>query len=45
MAIPKIGKKAPDFTLSSDTDESVKLSALRGRSVVLYFYPKDDTPG
>lgn len=39
------GAKAPDFTLVSDSDEKVKLSALRGRPVVLYFYPKDDTPG
>ena len=39
------GQPAPDFTLRSDTGESVTLSSLRGRSVVLYFYPKDDTPG
>ncbi len=39
------GDKAPDFTLKSDTGESVKLSGLKGRKVVLYFYPKDDTPG
>ena len=39
------GKLAPDFELTSDTGETVKLSALRGRQVVLYFYPKDDTPG
>lgn len=39
------GQPAPDFELTSDTGESVKLSALRGRPVVLYFYPKDDTPG
>jgi len=35
----------PDFELRSDDDDTVKLSALRGRQVVLYFYPKDDTPG
>jgi peroxiredoxin Q/BCP len=39
------GKPAPDFTLRSDAGESVTLSSLRGRPVVLYFYPKDDTPG
>jgi len=36
---------APDFTLPSDGGGQVRLSALRGRKVVLYFYPKDDTPG
>jgi thioredoxin-dependent peroxiredoxin len=39
------GQPAPDFELESDTGETVKLSELRGRPVVLYFYPKDDTPG
>jgi thioredoxin-dependent peroxiredoxin len=39
------GKPAPDFELTSDSGETVKLSALRGKPVVLYFYPKDDTPG
>ena len=39
------GSKAPDFTLSSDAGTKVKLSALKGQPVVLYFYPKDDTPG
>jgi peroxiredoxin Q/BCP len=39
------GQQAPDFELSSDTGEPVKLSELRGKPVVLYFYPKDDTPG
>ena len=41
----QIGDLAPDFTLLSDTGETVRLSDLRGRRVVLYFYPKDDTSG
>jgi thioredoxin-dependent peroxiredoxin len=39
------GKPAPDFELETDSGETVKLSDFRGRPVVLYFYPKDDTPG
>jgi peroxiredoxin Q/BCP len=39
------GDKAPDFTLPTDGNGTVTLSALRGRKVVLYFYPKDDTSG
>ncbi|MGC4006487.1 MAG: peroxiredoxin [Pirellulales bacterium] len=39
------GVKAPDFTLTTDAGEKLKLSSLRGKAVVLYFYPKDDTPG
>ena len=39
------GKAAPEFALRSDTGETVSLESLRGRPVVLYFYPKDDTPG
>ena len=39
------GDEAPDFSLESDEGETVTLSALRGRPVVFYFYPKDDTPG
>jgi len=39
------GSRAPDFTLPSDQGGEVTLSALRGKKVVLYFYPKDDTPG
>ena len=39
------GKPAPDFELKTDTGDTLKLSDLRGRQVVLYFYPKDDTPG
>jgi thioredoxin-dependent peroxiredoxin len=39
------GGEAPDFELTSDTGERVKLSQFRGQPVVLYFYPRDDTPG
>jgi peroxiredoxin Q/BCP len=39
------GKPAPDFELTSDSGEKVKLSDFRGKPVVLYFYPKSDTPG
>ncbi len=39
------GKQAPDFELASDSGERIRLSDLRGRTVVLYFYPRDDTPG
>ena len=39
------GQPAPDFELETDAGETVKLSNLRGKPVVLYFYPKDDTPG
>jgi peroxiredoxin Q/BCP len=45
MPIPPTGKLAPDFSLPSDADEIVKLSSFRGKPVVLFFYPKDDTPG
>ena len=41
----QIGKKAPSFTLPDQTGKSVSLKDLAGRWVVLYFYPKDDTPG
>jgi thioredoxin-dependent peroxiredoxin len=39
------GARAPDFSLHADDGQTVKLSALRGKPVVVYFYPKDDTPG
>jgi peroxiredoxin Q/BCP len=39
------GSPAPDFELESDEGANVRLSELRGKPVVLYFYPKDDTPG
>jgi len=41
----KPGDKAPAFSLTSDAGETVSLSSLAGRKVVLYFYPKDDTSG
>src|SRR5262245_43696070 len=44
-AVIEQGTPAPDVTRQSDSGESVTLSELRGKPVVLYFYPKDDTPG
>ena len=44
-AMPQPGGVAPDFTLPADDGGKLTLSALRGRPVVLYFYPKDDTSG
>jgi thioredoxin-dependent peroxiredoxin len=41
----KEGQKAPDFTLASSAGGEVTLKSLKGKKVVLYFYPKDDTPG
>lgn len=41
----EVGKKAPAFSLKNQNDETVKLRALEGQWVVVYFYPKDDTPG
>ena len=40
-----VGKSAPAFSLDTDAGEKVSLKDLKGRPVVLYFYPKDDTPG
>ena len=40
-----VGDKAPDFTMPADGGDEVSLAALKGRPVVLYFYPRDDTPG
>jgi len=45
MSELKPGDKAPDFTLPADGGRQVSLRELQGKSVVLYFYPKDDTPG
>jgi peroxiredoxin Q/BCP len=44
MAVAE-GSPAPAFSLTSDTGETVSLESLRGKPVVLYFYPRDDTPG
>jgi peroxiredoxin Q/BCP len=41
----KVGDRAPSFSLESDTGERVSLKDLKGKAVVLYFYPKDNTPG
>ena len=45
MATPAIGKRVPDFTLPSTSGEDFRLGAQRGHTVVLYFYPRDSTPG
>jgi thioredoxin-dependent peroxiredoxin len=45
MAVPGIGSKAPDFTLPRDGGGTLSLSGFKGRNLVLYFYPKADTPG
>jgi peroxiredoxin Q/BCP len=45
LAMLHVGQPAPDFTLATTTGETFSLAKLRGRHVVLYFYPKDDTPG
>ncbi len=41
----QIGDNAPDFTATADSGEKIRLRDLRGKKVILYFYPKDDTPG
>ena len=43
--MPEPGRKAPAFTLPSQSGEKVRLSAFKGQPVVVYFYPRDDTPG
>ena len=45
MAELKIGDRAPDFAMTTDDGKPVALSDYKGRNLVLYFYPKDDTPG
>ncbi len=45
IAFPEVGQKAPAFTLHSDGGEAIRLSSLVGNPVVLFFYPKDGTPG
>lgn len=43
--MPNVGDIAPDFTSVSDSGDNISLSSFRGKKVVLYFYPKDNTPG
>ncbi|GAB4247265.1 MAG: thioredoxin-dependent thiol peroxidase [Acidobacteriota bacterium] len=45
MAKLKPGDPAPDFTATTEQGETIRLSDLRGKKVILYFYPKDNTPG
>ncbi len=45
MGMPQAGDAAPEFELQADTGETVRLSDHRGKKVVLFFYPKADTPG
>jgi peroxiredoxin Q/BCP len=45
QTMPQVGEPAPDFTLPDDTGTPRRLSGERGHWLVLYFYPKDDTPG
>ena len=43
--MPKIGNKAPDFSLKDQNGNNIKLSDFKGKKIILYFYPKDNTPG
>jgi peroxiredoxin Q/BCP len=43
-AMPNAGDAAPDFSAQTDASETLRLSSLRGKPVVLFFFPKDDTP-
>lgn len=45
MATLRVGDKAPEFTLPASSDKEISLKDFRGRKVILYFYPKDDTSG
>ena len=45
MSTPEVGKPAPDFSVEATGEQTISLGDLRGRNVVLYFYPKDNTPG
>lgn len=45
MTMPTVGAMAPDFSATLDDGSTLRLASLRGRVVVLFFYPKDDTPG
>jgi peroxiredoxin Q/BCP len=45
MATLKAGDKAPDFTAKDQNGKTVSLANFKGKTVILYFYPKDDTPG
>lgn len=45
MSAPSVGKPAPPFERPATGDKTISLAALKGRNVVLYFYPKDNTPG
>ena len=45
MSSPKAGDKAPDFSLPSSEGKTVSLKDFKGKKLVIYFYPKDDTPG
>jgi len=45
MSKVSIGKKVPQFSLPATSDQTIKLSELKGKNIVIYFYPKDSTPG
>lgn len=45
MSEVSVGKKVPNFTLPATSDKEISLGKLKGKNVVIYFYPKDSTPG